>query len=141
MKPLACAIALLVFSNLWAGSARGQDKLRAIGQVDNSQKLLEKGRARNLKQLPTPGTIKLVSYNIRWRGGEDLDRLIDLFRTNNEIGGAAILGLQEVDRNKKRTGNVDTAKKIAEELRAYYCWAAPPPSSHAKEPQEEETGV
>jgi len=49
--------------------------------------------------------------------------------------------LQEVDRNKKRTGNVNSAKKIAEELRAYYCWAAPPPSSHAKEPQEEETGV
>jgi endonuclease/exonuclease/phosphatase family metal-dependent hydrolase len=89
-----------------------------------------------------PEAIRIVSYNIRWRGGEDLQRLIELFKSDAEIGHATIIGLQEVDRNKKRTGNVNTARQMADELGMYYAWAAPPPPpTKDKKPQEEETGV
>jgi endonuclease/exonuclease/phosphatase family metal-dependent hydrolase len=112
-------------------------------QVRDHQ-LLETGSASRLGNraaatTATPATIKIVSYNIRWRGGEDLRELIELLRHDREIGQAAIIGLQEVDRNKKRTGNTNTARLIAEELGLYYAWAAPPPAP-GKEQQEEETG-
>lgn len=107
--------------------------------------LLETGQAARLHNAPAaPASIKIVSYNIRWRGGEDLRQLIELFRSDKEIGGASILGLQEVDRNKKRTANRNTARQMAEELGMYYAWAAPP-AQRAKDkeegPPEEETGV
>ncbi len=105
--------------------------------------LLETGAASkaHAPQL-APDAIKIVSYNIRWRGGNDLRRLIELLKSDPEIGRASIIGLQEVDRNKKRTGNVNTARLMAEELGMYYAWAAPPPppAKHG-ETQEEETGV
>lgn len=110
---------------------------------DAESGLLETGGAPKAQTLAaTPAAIKIVSYNIRWRGGADLRRLIELFKSDAEIGGAAIIGLQEVDRNKKRTGNVNTARLMAEELGMYYAWAAPPPPpTKDKKPQEEETGV
>lgn len=85
-----------------------------------------------------PESLKVVSYNIRWRGGDDLQKLIKLLREDPEIGGAQIIGLQEVDRNRKRTGNVNTARQIAEALGMRYAWAAPPDSD---KDGEEETGV
>jgi endonuclease/exonuclease/phosphatase family metal-dependent hydrolase len=101
--------------------------------------LLELGHAAKLKTpSQLPAEIKVVSFNIRWRGGDDLQRLIKFFREDPEIGNATVLGLQEVDRNKKRTRNVNTVKTIADELGMYYAWAAPPA---AKPSQEEETGV
>lgn len=106
--------------------------------------LMETGQATKLqKPSATPASIKIISYNIRWRGGEDLRQLIELFKTDKEIGRADIIGLQEVDRNKKRTGNVNTVRQMAEELGMYYAWAAPPPPPEGKDkkPQEEETGV
>ena len=110
--------------------------------VSESTSLLETGRAAKLISAPArPATIKVVSYNIRWRGGDDLRKLIALLRNDPEIGQAAIIGLQEVDRNRKRTGNVNTVRLMAEELGMYYAWAAPPPPAKAKKPQEEETGV
>lgn len=84
--------------------------------------------------------IKIVSYNIRWRGGNDLKKLIEVFKHDKEIGGAQILGLQEVDRNRKRTGNQNTVKTIAHSLNMHYAWAAPP-NPKGKEREEEETGV
>jgi endonuclease/exonuclease/phosphatase family metal-dependent hydrolase len=110
---------------------------------DPESGLLEIGNAPKAHALSaTPESIKIVSYNIRWRGGEDLRRLIELFKSDAEVGRAAIIGLQEVDRNKKRTGNVNTARLMAEELGMYYAWAAPPPPpTKDKKPQEEETGV
>lgn len=101
--------------------------------------LLESGHASTLrKQSATPAEIKILSYNIRWRSGEDLKDMIKLLKDDPEIGGASILALQEVDRRKKRSGNNNTAKIIADELGLYYAWAAPPT---AKSTDEEETGV
>jgi endonuclease/exonuclease/phosphatase family metal-dependent hydrolase len=107
------------------------------GKADSN--LLEVGQASKiLTATGSPAEIKVVSYNIRWRGGKELRRLAQLFKADAEIGGATILGLQEVDRNKKRTGNENTAKMLAEELGMYYAWAAPPSTKSEK---EEETGV
>ena len=101
--------------------------------------LLEEGKSPNLrKQTSTPQEIKIVSYNIRWRSGEDLKKIIKLLREDPEIGEAAIIGLQEVDRRKKRSGHNNTARLMAEELGLHYAWAAPPAP---KPTDEEETGV
>ena len=108
-------------------------------QNDSSATLLEVGGASGLKTKVAPTEIKVVSYNIRWRGGDDLQKLIKLLRDDAEIGGAEVIGLQEVDRNKKRTGNVNTAQVIAKALGMSYAWAAPP--AGAERDGEEETGV
>ena len=101
--------------------------------------LLEAGQGTTLrKQTAATQEIKVVSYNIRWRSGAELKKLIKLLQEDQEIGGAAILGLQEVDRRKKRSGNSNTVKMIADELGLHYAWAAPPA---AKPTDEEETGV
>jgi endonuclease/exonuclease/phosphatase family metal-dependent hydrolase len=101
--------------------------------------LLEEGKATTVrKQTPASGEIKVISYNIRWRSGDELKDMIKLFKEDPEIGGAAILSLQEVDRNKKRSGHSNTAKLIADELGLHYAWAAPPAP---KPTDEEETGV
>ncbi|HKO99254.1 MAG TPA: endonuclease/exonuclease/phosphatase family protein [Pyrinomonadaceae bacterium] len=105
----------------------------------NDQHLLEIGRAPSLRAADEDiKAIKIVSYNIRFRSGEDLKKLIQFLKNDPEVGGASIIGLQEVDRNRKRTGNTNTVKMLAEELGMHYAWAAPPsPKPH----QEEETGV
>jgi endonuclease/exonuclease/phosphatase family metal-dependent hydrolase len=101
--------------------------------------LLELGQGATLrKQTATPAEIKVLSYNIRWRSGDDLKDMIKLFKDDPEIGGASILALQEVDRHKKRSGDNNTAKVIADELGLHYAWAAPP---SPKSTDEEETGV
>ena len=101
--------------------------------------LLEIGQATKLRPVPAmTGGFKVVSFNIRFRGGDDLKMLGELLRNDPEIGEAIVLGLQEVDRNKKRTGNQNTVKLLAEDLGMYYAWAAPPVP---KPSQEEETGV
>jgi len=100
---------------------------------------VESSRAATLrKRTSYPQEIKIVSYNIRWRSGDELKKIIELLENDPEIGGAAILALQEVDRRKKRSGNNNTAKMIADELGLHYAWAAPP---SAKPNDEEETGV
>jgi endonuclease/exonuclease/phosphatase family metal-dependent hydrolase len=104
--------------------------------------LLESGKAATVKMQPAAGTpakeIKVVSYNIRWRSGDDLKEITKLLREDPEIGSAAILGLQEVDRKKKRSRHSNVAKIMADELGMHYAWAAPPtPDSD----DEEETGV
>ena len=101
--------------------------------------LLESGQGTKLrKQTSAPAEIKVLSYNIRWRSGEDLKDMIKLLKDDPEIGGASILALQEVDRRKKRSGHTNTAKMMADELGLHYVWAAPPT---AKPTAEEETGV
>jgi endonuclease/exonuclease/phosphatase family metal-dependent hydrolase len=108
-----------------------------LPRVDVS--LLESGQGTTLrKPASTPVELKVLSYNIRWRSGEDLKDMIKLLKDDPEVGGAAILALQEVDRRKRRSGNNNTAKIIADELGLHYAWAAPP---SVKPTDEEETGV
>jgi endonuclease/exonuclease/phosphatase family metal-dependent hydrolase len=124
----------------WVATLQAESGEQAPLETSSDDKqLLEIGRASRLQATPkTPAQFKVISYNIRWRSGKELRKLIHLFRDDPEIGGATLLGLQEVDRNKKRTGNSNTVKLLAEELGMYYAWAAPPT---AKPEQEEETGV
>ena len=96
------------------------------------------GDAKTDKEPSVPAELKVVSYNIRYRAGDDLKQIIKLLKEDAEIGGAHVIGLQEVDRNKRRTGNVNTARQLAEGLGMRYAWAAPP---DAAEDDEEETGV
>ena len=106
---------------------------------ESTAPLLETGSAANLRSDVKPvAEVKVLSYNIRWRGGDDLLKLIQLFRDDREIGNASLMALQEVDRQKKRTKNINTVKQIADALGVYYAWAAPPPANGGK---EEETGV
>ena len=111
----------------------------ATNDPDANSPLLESGKAATLRKYdPAASEIRVVSYNIRWRAGDELKRIAKLLHEDTEIGGAAILGLQEVDRRKKRTGHQNTAKALAEDLGLHYAWAAPP---SAKPDAEEETGV
>jgi len=106
---------------------------------NNDTPLLESGQAAAIrKQTSAPTEIKVITYNIRWRSGDDLQTLIKLLQEDPEIGCASMLALQEVDRHKKRTGHNNTVKMIAEALGMYYVWAAPP---SPKPTDEEETGV
>lgn len=101
--------------------------------------LLEIGPAPTSGALAKPpAELKVISYNIRWRSGEELLEIARLLRESPTIGGAMILGLQEVDRNKRRSGNKNSAAILAEQLGMHYAWAAPPLTKRDK---EEETGV
>jgi endonuclease/exonuclease/phosphatase family metal-dependent hydrolase len=104
---------------------------------DNSI-LIEQGQGAKLRSASADAEMRVVSYNIRWRSGEDLKKIINLLRADNEIGNPTVVALQEVDRQKKRSGKTNTARLIAEELGLYYAWAAPPTT---KSDAEEETGV
>jgi endonuclease/exonuclease/phosphatase family metal-dependent hydrolase len=107
--------------------------------VDRESQLLEIGGSPKGKAaVQSSPNLKIVSYNIRWRSGDELHELAQLLKDDREIGGAAIVGLQEVDRNKKRSGNKNNAAILAGELGMYYAWAAPPAPKNEK---EEETGV
>ena len=133
--------AVLVLAVLTA-SSNGQRKtgtpLDGSDLKPNDPNLLEIGQASKLhSSAKSPTSIKIISYNIRYRSGPQLKQLIELLKHDQEIGGAAIIGLQEVDRNKKRTKNENTVKLMAEALGANYAWTAPP----VKDAHEEETGV
>jgi endonuclease/exonuclease/phosphatase family metal-dependent hydrolase len=132
---LAAAAGLLLLA-LAPPGVRGQS--RPAGDAD----LLEVGAppaARTPREAP-PAGIRVVSYNIRYRSGEDLRALAQLLRDDPDIGGAAIVGLQEVDRNKRRTGGVNTARAVAEALGYYYAWAGQPRRGDDLD-EEEDTGV
>ena len=106
---------------------------------DNDAHLLESGEPRSKRGAIPPNTeIRVISYNIRFRSGDKLKEIIENFRKDEELGKPTILALQEVDRNKKRSGKTNTAKLLADELSLHYAWTAPPA---AKPNDEEETGV
>src|SRR2546430_2980620 len=64
-------------------------------QKDSPATLLETGGASKLvKTKDAPAALKIVSYNIRYRGGKDLQELIKLLRDDADIGGGAIIGLR-----------------------------------------------
>jgi endonuclease/exonuclease/phosphatase family metal-dependent hydrolase len=148
---LSLLLSLLVLAVFVLPSAHGTPPASPVSDERGaaaSASLLEVGSARKLVAAPAdPAEIKIVSYNIRYRAGEDLQELIKLLKDDPEIGGAALIGLQEVDRNKERTERANTPRLLAEALGMHYAWAAPPPPSPKdgarppkKEP-EEETGV
>ncbi len=149
VNPVLSLVASLLLTSVPCGSI--VEPVNDSRETSGDESLLETGRAPRLeppRAASAPSEIKIVSYNIRWRGGEDLRELINLLRTDEELGGASIIGLQEVDRNRERTYHVNTARRMAEELRMYYAWAAPPPPDEGKKKrkkkmkeQEEETGV
>ena len=130
---------LLVLASITPTQDKGSGNQRDRDEhAKENSTLFESGEASKLRTPPTAGEFRVVSYNIRWRSGDDLKKLIQLFREDAEIGNATVLALQEVDRNKKRSGKTNTAKLLADELGLYYAWAAPP---SAKPNEEEETGV
>jgi endonuclease/exonuclease/phosphatase family metal-dependent hydrolase len=140
MKRLLIAVLLLVALSFPAYNAfQNKSHPSTARAEDRDALLLEHGKGASVKTSETPPSeIKVVSYNIRWRSGDDLKRLIKLLRDDPEIGSASIIGLQEVDRKKKRTGNSNVAKQMADDLGMHYVWAAPPTT---KPDDEEETGV
>jgi endonuclease/exonuclease/phosphatase family metal-dependent hydrolase len=111
--------------------------LAAQGNLPSGDYLLESGKAEKLANPVASKELKIVSYNIRWRSGEQLQQIIRWMKTGND-DLPMIIGLQEVDRARKRTGNINHAKVLAENLGMYYAWAAPAPP---KGKNEEETGV
>jgi endonuclease/exonuclease/phosphatase family metal-dependent hydrolase len=106
---------------------------------NDDSRLLEVGHAAKLRpDTKPPRELKVVSYNIRWRGGDELRKLGELLHNDPGIGGASVIALQEVDRNKERTGHANTIRLLADQLGMYYAWAAPPATKSEK---EEATGV
>lgn len=112
----------------------------AAGQTNgaNEAHMLESGKAEKLADPPRANAIKIVSYNIRWRSGKDLQQIIRWLRDAGSLR-PAIIGLQEVDRARKRSGNANHAKGLADELGMYYAWTAPHATKSGN--REEETGV
>jgi endonuclease/exonuclease/phosphatase family metal-dependent hydrolase len=62
--------------------------------------------------------MKVVTYNIRY--GVGLDQQCDLERIADEVRGADIIALQEVERFWRRTGMVDQPQVLGELLEGYY---------------------
>ncbi|MGH9880252.1 MAG: hypothetical protein ACRD6N_02355, partial [Pyrinomonadaceae bacterium] len=53
----------------------------ALETSSDDKQLLEIGRAPRLQATPKTSTqFKVISYNIRWRSGEELRKLVRLFR-------------------------------------------------------------
>jgi len=105
-----------------------------------SDSLLESGAAQRLAEIQPSDEIRLVSYNIRWRSGKELEQIVSWLK---ERRGSLplIVGLQEVDRAKSRSGSMNHAKAIADALGMYYTWAAPEGAVAKQKDAEEETGV
>lgn len=101
-----------------------------------TDRLLETGHATRISTPPTTlSEIKIVSYNIRWRSGKELEPIIDWLKSKE--APPTIIGLQEVDRAKQRTRKTNTARVLAESLGMYYAWATPPLPKDSKEKEEE----
>ena len=102
--------------------------------------LLESGKADKIEEPASSDQLKIVSYNIRWRSGEELQQIVRWLKEANAANQPMIIGLQEVDRAKQRSAKVNHAKALADALGMYYAWTAPSLPRNAKT-QEEETGV
>jgi endonuclease/exonuclease/phosphatase family metal-dependent hydrolase len=134
----ATFLCLIFASSLFTFAQSGSGGTNSGG---GNADLLEAGRGAQLQKPPaSPSEIKIISYNIRWRSGDEIRQIIELLRADATLGRASIIGLQEADRNKKRSGFTNTARMMANELGMYYAWAAPPLSDRTRQ-TEEETGV
>lgn len=67
--------------------------------------------------------LRVATYNIRH--GEGLDGKVDLDRVGQVISDLAVdlIGLQEVDKGRKRSGNVDQARYLAQLMDMKYVFA------------------
>lgn len=119
--------------NVQSGGVSGQTR-------SDDERLVESGKADKIPVSPVSNQLKIVSYNIRWRSGEELQRIIHWLNDSNGTVKPAVVALQEVDRAKKRSGNANHARAIANALGMYYAWAAPSLPKDSKD-REEETGV
>jgi endonuclease/exonuclease/phosphatase family metal-dependent hydrolase len=141
--------AAVAASALCVGVARARlfDKQQqCVADSYNAERLVESGSfsKETAANAPTPAEIKIVSYNMRWRGGKELDAITKLLRDDANLGRADVVGLQEADRNRKRSGSVNAARKMAQDLGWNYVWAAPPADGTKqgdREAGEDETGV
>ena len=73
--------------------------------------------------------MQFLTYNIRY--GEGKDGKTDLSRICDEVAGADIIALQEVERFWARSGNIDQAQALADELGDYFWVYAPGVDLHA----------
>ena len=107
--------------------------------ANSTDRLVESGQAAKVSTPATaPTEIKIVSYNIRWRSGKELEQIIDWLKSKE--APPTLICLQEVDRAKQRSGQTNNARALAESLGMYYAWAAPPLPKNSRD-NEEETGV
>lgn len=142
---LGVAACLLAFAHVRAHLS-SDEKRQCVADNTDAARLLEAGNAAKAQatKMVAPAEIKIVTYNMRWRGGEELRAITKLLRDDPFLGGADVVGLQEVDRNRKRSGNVAAARQVAEELGLNYAWAAAPNDGTKRgdrEAGEDETGV
>jgi endonuclease/exonuclease/phosphatase family metal-dependent hydrolase len=143
---LGVAACLIAFAH---GRARvsSDEKHQCVADNTDAARLLETGNAAKAQAKTAtvaPAEIKIVTYNMRWRGGEELRAITRLLRDDPFLGGADVIGLQEIDRGRKRSGNVDAARQMAEELGLNFAWAAAPNDGTKRgdrEAGEDETGV
>ncbi len=108
----------------------------AASQTRNDSRLLETGAAAKISNPADSKQLSIVTYNIRWRTGDELKQIAAWLKAKHPT----VIALQEVDRSKKRTNKTNNARALAEQLGMYYAWAAPPLPRTSKE-KEEETGV
>src|SRR5436853_7848783 len=86
-----------------------------VGQKrpDSNDQLLETGRAEKLVIPPAyPSEIRIISYNIRWRTGTELQEIVRWLKGNKDFTAPVLVGLQEVDRAKQRTGKTNNARTL-----------------------------
>ena len=80
--------------------------------------------------------MQIVTYNIQY--GKGTDSRIDLPRIANEITGADIIALQEVERFWPRTGNIDQVKFFRDHFSDYYSVYGPGIDLHLPESKPED---
>ena len=131
---LLTLVVMALTSTLAAAQTNGANGTNGAAEAH----LLESGKAQTLAEPPRANELKIVSYNIRWRSGKELQQIVRWLKDAGSLR-PAIIGLQEVDRARKRSGNANHAKGIAHELGMYYAWTAPHVTKSGK--HEEETGV
>jgi endonuclease/exonuclease/phosphatase family metal-dependent hydrolase len=128
---------LLTLAVMFLSSTRASAQSNGANGA-NGPHLFESGKAGKLVESGPANELKIVSYNIRWRSGDELQQIIRWVKEAAN-SGPIIIGLQEVDREKKRSAMMNHPRTIAEGLGMHYVWASPE-ATKSKTP-EAETGV
>jgi hypothetical protein len=81
---VAAALPVVTFLSPYSNGAPLKTSMRS--HVGREVKMLEIGSPPKARAARQPSAdIKVISYNIRWRNGEDLRQLIKLFQADPEI--------------------------------------------------------